>query len=136
MSNTESPILQSHLVSLERLTTITTLIGPRTSMRGNLVADDASDDPVGIKVDGNLDGSITIPSGGVIWVGPTGEVKGETLEADYIYIAGNVKGKVIGRRGVELTGTCTVDGEIEYHGSLNTHNLAKVRASIRYVGDN
>lgn len=48
MSNTESPILQSHLVSLERLTTITTLIGPRTSMRGNLVADDTSDEAVGI----------------------------------------------------------------------------------------
>ena len=58
MSNTESPILQSHLVSLERLTTITTLIGPRTSMRGNLVADDTSDEAVGIKVDGVLDGSI------------------------------------------------------------------------------
>lgn len=127
--------LQSFLVGSDRLATISTLIGRNTTMRGDLSADpDAGNS--GIKVDGHVDGSICIPAeGGIVWIGPHGSVEGQTIEADYVYVAGIVRAdKVIARKGIELCGSATVEGQIQYHGSMNMHNLCKVRGSISYQG--
>lgn len=127
--------LQSHLVGVDRLSSISSLVGRHTTMRGDLSADPEANNG-GIKIDGHVDGSISIPcKDGIVWIGPHGSVTGETIEADYVYVAGNVKArKVIARKGIELCGSSTVDGQIEYHGSMNMHNLCKLRGGISYQG--
>lgn len=129
---TPNPVLLSHLVTSQRLDGVTTFIAEKTTFRGDLLADDGAD--IGIKIDGVVDGSIIIPTGGVIHIGPTGVVKGNSIEADYLFIEGRVEGKVVSRKGVEFTGSSHVSGEVEYQGSLNTHNLAKMRCAVRYTG--
>lgn len=126
--------MKSFLVGSERLATISTLIGRHTTMRGDLSADPNAGNG-GIKVDGHVDGSICIPNeGGIVWIGPHGSVTGETIEADYVYVAGNVQANVIARKGIELCGSATVEGQIHYHGSMNMHNLCKLRGAISYQG--
>jgi cytoskeletal protein CcmA (bactofilin family) len=132
MTENKPQTLQSQLVTVARLESVGTFIAERTTFKGDFLADEDQD--AGIKIDGKLEGSITIPKGGVVHIGPTGNVAGASIEADYVYIEGFCDSKIIGRLGVEVTGSATVRGSIEYLGSYNQHNGAKVRASIAYNG--
>jgi cytoskeletal protein CcmA (bactofilin family) len=135
MSITKPSTLESQLVTVARLQAITSFIAERTKFKGDFEADEATDgQEVGIKIDGSLEGSINIPNGGVVHIGPTGHVKGAAIVADYVFIEGTCESKIVARLGVEVTGSAIVRGEIEYHGSYNQHNLAKVRASVTYAG--
>lgn len=129
---TDKAILSSQLVTVARLETVGTLLAEHTKFKGDFDAEPNQD--LGIKIDGALEGSVNIPNGGVVHIGPTGRVTGESIVADYVFIEGYCDSKVTGRLGVEVTGSATVRGQIEYMGSYNQHNHAKVRASIAYTG--
>jgi cytoskeletal protein CcmA (bactofilin family) len=121
------------LVTDTQLAQISAFIADKTIFTGDVrTAPDAKD--VGLKVDGTVEGNINISEGGVIHIGPGGLVKGSSIEADYVYIEGRVEGKIIARRAIELTGSSSVKGEIQYLGDINLHNLAKVRANVTYTG--
>lgn len=123
---------QSQLVPAALLESVTAIFPERSTFKGDLIADQDKD--LGIKIDGTVEGSIVIPSGGVVHIGPKGSVKGASIEADYIFVEGLAESKLIARKGIELTGTAVVKGHVEYLGSLNMHSLAKVRATIQYAG--
>jgi cytoskeletal protein CcmA (bactofilin family) len=123
---------QPQLVSIAILESVTAFLPEFSIFKGDVEADPGKD--LGIRIDCRLEGSVVIPSGGVIHIGPTGSVKGASIEADYIFIEGSVESKIVSRKGVEITGTAVVKGQVEYQGSLNMHNMAKVRASIQYAG--
>lgn len=120
------------LVTLKNLEAISSFVAEKTLVRGDLEAMDGED--LGIKIDGTVNGSITIQAGGTVHIGPTGHVQGERIEADYIYVEGKVDGTIVARRGVELSPSCSVKGSVQYHGAMNMHSLAKVRGTVEYVG--
>lgn len=120
----------SQLVTAAQLESVTAFLPERSTFKGDLTADEGCDQ--GIKIDCIVEGSIIIPTGGVIHIGPNGKVKGALISADYIYIEGSVESNILARKGVELTGTSMVKGRVDYHGSLNVHNTAKVHAAIHY----
>lgn len=123
----------THLVALRQLEAITSFVAENTLVRGDLEATDGED--LGIKIDGIVKGSIKIPKGGTVHIGPTGRVEGEMIEADYIYVEGQVDGTIVSRKGVELSPSCSVKGAVQYHGAMNMHSLAKVRGSVEYQGE-
>lgn len=121
------------LVTLKHLESITSFVDENTRIKGDLEAMNGED--LGIKIDGTLLGSIKVPKGGTVHIGPTGHVEGETIEADYVYVEGRVDGTIIARRGVELSPSCTVKGAVKYHGAMNMHSLAKVKGTVEYMGE-
>lgn len=127
----------NQIVTTEDLSQINAYVAENSKYCGDFVSD-PSQESIGLKVDGDVQGSIRMPAGGIIHIGPTGKVSskdGVTIEADLIYIEGNVDGKIVARKGIELASGSTVRGEIEYHQGISTHKLARLRASIRYAGD-
>lgn len=130
--NIQATTLESQLVTLTRLESVATFVAEHTKFKGDFDAEEGKD--LGIKIDGRVEGSINIPTGGVVHIGPTGHVTGASIVADYIFVEGFCDSKLVGRLGVEVTGSATVRGTIEYQGSYNQHNHAKVRASVSYTG--
>lgn len=128
MSNTTT-----HLVEFKLLESISSFVAENTRVRGDLEA--LNDEDLGIKVDGVVEGSIKIPKGGTVHIGPTGCVEGEVIEADYVFVEGLVVGGIVARKGVELSPSSTVKGSIQYHGAMNMHNLAKVKGTVQFMGD-
>lgn len=128
MSNTTT-----HLVEFKLLEAISSFVAENTRVRGDLEA--LNDEDLGIKVDGVVEGSIKVPKGGTVHIGPTGRVEGEVIEADYVFVEGLVVGGIVARKGVELSPSSTVKGSIQYHGAMNMHNLAKVKGTVQFMGD-
>jgi cytoskeletal protein CcmA (bactofilin family) len=123
----------THLVTFQLLEKISSFVAENTRVRGDLEALNGED--LGLKVDGVVEGSIKLPKGGTVHIGPTGRVEGEVVEADYVYVEGEVVGGILARKGVELSPSSTVKGSITYHGAMNMHSLAKVKGSVQYAGD-
>jgi cytoskeletal protein CcmA (bactofilin family) len=131
----------NQIVTQEHLSRITAYVAERTTFRGDMIADEG-DPGFGLKVDGKIEGTIKVPTGGIVHIGPTGIVRGRAgqdgasepaIDADLIYIEGTVHGKVVARKGVEISPSATVTGEIIYHEGISVHNLAKVRATINFA---
>jgi cytoskeletal protein CcmA (bactofilin family) len=127
------PSITTHLVESNLLESISSFVAENTRVRGDLEA--LNDEDLGIKVDGVVEGSIKIPNGGTVYVGPTGRVEGEVIEADYVYVEGLVVGGIVARKGVELSPSSTIKGSIQYYGAMNMHNLAKVKGTVQFMGD-
>lgn len=127
----------NQIVTDEHLSGINAYVAEKSVYRGSFVSD--ADKPhIGMRVDGTVHGSIKMPVGGVVHIGPSGKVLGTdgvAIEADIIFVESNVNGHVVGRKGVELAGSAVVRGDIKYFQGLAMHNLAKVRGSISYAGD-
>ncbi|HOZ66599.1 MAG TPA: polymer-forming cytoskeletal protein [Burkholderiaceae bacterium] len=121
----------ARLVPNDRLNAITSLIGEGAVFEGSF----HSKDDLGIKVDGQLIGGIVFENGGAIHIGPTGLVENTTIEADYIFIEGKVKGNVIARKSLEISGSATVLGDIVYDALIDIHPRARLRGKIDYRGD-
>lgn len=123
----------THLVDVKLLESITSFVAEHTRVRGDLEA--LNDENLGLKIDGVVAGSIRIPAGGTVHIGPTGRVEGEMIEADYVYVEGTVIGGITARKGVELSSSSTVKGSIQYAGAMNMHNLAKVVGTVEFMGE-
>ena len=121
----------ARLVPAERLKAITSLIGEGAVFEGNF----QSSKDLGIKVDGKLLGNIVFDQGGAVHIGATGVVENTSIEADYVFIEGKVKGSVIARKSLEITGSATVIGDASYDAMLDVHPRARIRGKLEYRGD-
>lgn len=121
----------ARLVPAERLKAITSLIGEGAVFDGGF----QSSKDLGIKIDGKLMGNIVFEQGGAVHIGPTGVVENTSIEADYVFIEGKVKGSIIARKSLEITGSATVIGDAFYDALVDVHPRARIRGKLEYRGD-
>jgi cytoskeletal protein CcmA (bactofilin family) len=121
----------ARLVPAERLNAISSLIGEGAVFEGSF----QSGKDLGIKVDGKLVGNIVFEQGGAIHIGPTGVIENTSIEADYVFIEGKVKGTIIARKSLEITGSATVIGDAMYDAMIDVHPRARIRGKLEYRGD-
>lgn len=127
--STENTI--ARLVPAERLKAISSLIGEGAVFDGGF----QSSKDLGIKVDGKLIGNIVFEQGGAVHIGPTGVVENTSIEADYVFIEGKVKGTIVARKSLEITGSATVIGDASYDALVDVHPRARIRGKLEYRGD-
>jgi cytoskeletal protein CcmA (bactofilin family) len=121
----------ARLVPAERLKAISSLIGEGAVFDGGF----HSSKDLGIKVDGKLLGNIVFEQGGAVHIGPTGVVENTSIEADYVFIEGKVKGSIVARKSLEITGSATVIGDASYDALVDIHPRARIRGKLEYRGD-
>jgi cytoskeletal protein CcmA (bactofilin family) len=121
----------TRLVPVERLSAISSLIAEGAVFEGNF----HTEQDQGIKIDGQLTGSISFGSGGTLHIGATGVVESTRLEADYIFIEGKVIGTVIAHKALEIAGSATLLGDASYDELIDMHPRARVRGKLEYRGD-
>lgn len=127
----------NQIITGDHLGKIKAYIAEHSVCRGTFTSD--PDQPEnGLRIDGVLEGSIRMPAGGVVHIGPTGKVSsknGVAIEADIIYVEGDVDGHLVARQGIEVAPSADVRGEIRYHRGLAIQPLAKIRGGVTYVGE-
>ena len=121
----------ARLVPAERLKAISSLIGEGAVFDGGF----QSSKDLGIKVDGKMIGNIVFEQGGAVHIGPTGVVENTSIEADYVFIEGKVKGTIVARKSLEITGSATVIGDASYDALIDVHPRARIRGKLEYRGD-
>ncbi len=121
----------ARLVPADRLKAISSLIGEGAVFDGGF----QSSKDLGIKVDGKLIGNIVFEQGGAVHIGPTGVVENTSIEADYVFIEGKVKGSIVARKSLEITGSATVIGDASYDALVDIHPRARIRGKLEYRGD-
>ncbi len=121
----------ARLVPADRLKAISSLIGEGAVFDGGF----HSSKDLGIKVDGKLLGNIIFDQGGAVHIGPTGVVENTSIEADYVFIEGKVKGSIVARKSLEITGSATVIGDAAYDALVDIHPRARIRGKLEYRGD-
>jgi cytoskeletal protein CcmA (bactofilin family) len=121
----------ARLVPAERLKAITSLIGEGAVFDGGF----HSSKDLGLKVDGKLNGNIVFEQGGAVHIGATGVVENTSIEADYVFIEGKVKGTIVARKSLEITGSATVIGDASYDALVDVHPRARIRGKLEYRGD-
>ena len=123
--------VQARLVPADQLNAISSLIAEGAVFDGSV----SSKQDLGIKIDGVLKGNITFETAGTVHVGPTGVVEQTTIEADHVLIEGQVRGTVIARKTLEITGSATLLGDANYDALLDVHPRARLRGKVEYRGD-
>lgn len=121
----------ARLVPVEQLNAISSLVAEGAVFEGTF----SSRQNLGLKIDGVLKGDISLPSGGTVHVGATGVVEATTIEADHVLIEGRVRGTVIARKTLEITGSATLLGDALYDLLLDVHPRARLRGKVEYRGD-
>ena len=121
----------ARLVPADRLKAISSLIGEGAVFDGGF----HSSKDLGLKVDGKLIGNIVFEQGGAVHIGPTGVVENTSIEADYVFIEGKVKGSIVARKSLEITGSATVIGDASYDALVDIHPRARIRGKLEYRGD-
>jgi cytoskeletal protein CcmA (bactofilin family) len=121
----------ARLVPADRLKAISSLIGEGAVFDGGF----HSSKDLGIKIDGKLIGNIVFEQGGAVHIGPTGVVENTSIEADYVFIEGKVKGSIVARKSLEITGSATVIGDAAYDALVDIHPRARIRGKLEYRGD-
>lgn len=122
---------QARLVPADALNDISSLIAEGAAFEGSF----SSAQNLGIKIDGTLKGGIALKSGGTVHVGATGVVEDTTIEADHVLIEGRVRGTVIARKTLEITGSGTLVGDAQYDALIDIHPRARIRGRVEYRGD-
>lgn len=122
---------QARLVPADALNDISSLIAEGAAFEGSF----SSPQNLGIKIDGTLKGGISLKSGGTVHVGATGVVEDTTIEADHVLIEGRVRGTIIARKTLEITGSGTLVGDAQYDALIDIHPRARIRGRVEYRGD-
>jgi cytoskeletal protein CcmA (bactofilin family) len=131
VNGADNPRAPARLVPAEQLNNITSLIAEGAQFEGTFSARV----DLGLKVDGMLKGDIRLETGGTVHVGATGIVEGTTIEADHVLIEGKVRGTVIARKTLEITGSATLLGDALYDALLDVHPRARLRGKIEFRGE-
>lgn len=113
-------------VTEEQIKNITSVIGADMEMHGKYVGKKANG---GICIEGQYQGSITFPAGGVVRIARDAVVNETTLEADVVLIEGSFTGTVHARRLLEVLPCASIEGQIHY-ADLDMHRGAKVKAEL------
>ncbi|MBQ0936249.1 bactofilin family protein [Ideonella paludis] len=131
MSNHDNHRPPARLVPAEQLNNISSLIAEGAVFEGNF----SSREDLGLKIDGVLKGNISFANGGTVHIGPTGLIDNTTIEADHILLEGQVRGTLMARKTLEITGTATLLGDALYDALLDIHPRAKLRGKVEFRGD-
>ena len=131
MTDTEQLHPPARLVPAEELNAISSLIAEGAVFEGSF----SSREDLGLKIDGVLKGNISFQNGGTVHIGPTGVVDNTTIEADHVLLEGKVRGTLIARKTLEVTGSATLLGDALYDALLDVHPRARLRGKIEYRGD-
>ncbi|MBN8487122.1 MAG: polymer-forming cytoskeletal protein [Burkholderiales bacterium] len=131
MNSPEVARAPARLVPIEQLNAISSLIAEGAVFEGSF----SSRQDLGLKVDGVLQGDISFQSGGTVHVGATGVIESTTIEADHVLIEGKVRGTVIARKSLEITGTATLLGDALYDALLDIHPRARLRGKVEFRGE-
>ncbi|HJV68816.1 polymer-forming cytoskeletal protein [Ideonella sp.] len=131
MNGQDNQRAPARLVPAEQLNNISSLVAEGAQFEGTFSA--KAD--LGLKVDGMLKGDIRLENGGTVHVGATGIVEGTTIEADHVLIEGKVRGTVIARKTLEITGSATLMGDAMYDALLDVHPRARLRGKIEFRGE-
>lgn len=121
----------ARLVPTEQLNAISSLIAEGAEFEGSF----SSRQDLGLKIDGVLKGDISFAQGGTVHIGPTGVVEGTTIEADHVLVEGKVRGTIVARKTLEITGSATLLGDALYDALLDVHPRARLRGKVEYRGD-
>ena len=121
----------ARLVPADQLNAISSLIAEGAVFEGSF----SSAQDLGLKIDGVLKGGITFQTGGTVHVGPTGMVDNTTIEADHVLLEGKVRGTIIARKTLEITGSATLQGDAQYDAMIDVHPRARIRGKVEYRGD-
>jgi cytoskeletal protein CcmA (bactofilin family) len=119
------------LVPVDPLNAISSLIAEGAVFEGSF----SSRQDLGLRIDGVLKGPVLLPHGGTVHIGPTGMVDGAQIEADHVLIEGTLRGSVLARKTLEITGTATVLGDLSYDAQLDIHPRARIRGKVEFRGD-
>jgi cytoskeletal protein CcmA (bactofilin family) len=121
----------ARLVPVEQLNAISSLIAEGAIFEGSF----SSRNDLGLKIDGTLKGDIAFQNGGTVHIGATGVVEATTIEADHVLLEGKVRGTIIARKTLEITGTATLLGDAQYDVLLDVHPRARLRGKVEFRGD-
>jgi len=121
----------ARLVPSDELEAISSLLAAGARFEGSF----SSKENLGLKVDGVLKGNITLAVGGTVHIGPSGMVDDTTIEADHVLLEGKVRGTVIARKSLEITGSATLVGDALYDEMLDVHPRARIRGKVEFRGD-
>lgn len=131
MNGSDNHRAPARLVPAEQLNSISSLVAEGAQFEGTFSAKN----DLGLKVDGSLKGDIRLETGGTVHIGATGVVESTTIEADHVLIEGKVRGTVIARKTLELTGSATLLGDALYDALIDIHPRARLRGKIEFRGD-
>jgi len=131
LNNDTLPPFDPRLVPVDALNAISSLIAEGAVFEGSF----SSAKDLGLKIDGVLKGQISLSVGGTVHIGATGLVEQTTIEADHVLIEGKVRGTVIARKTLEITGSATVVGDLFYDALLDVHPRAKLRGKLEFRGE-
>ncbi len=126
--------MQFKLVTPDHLSRINAYVAEQAVVKGDLTAQESCSQG-GLRIDGRVDGSIRMPAGGLLHIGPTGHVVGEAVEADYVIVEGHVNSTILARKAIEMTSSSTIKGEVRYQKAIHTHDFVKLNAGVNYVGE-
>ena len=129
---TTTDAIKSRIIPSEKLSSITSKIGPDVSFEGNFVSADLN---AGLHLEGRFQGAIRFENGGVIHVGRGAVISKGQIVADHIFIEGNFEGDLHARKSLEITGTGVVSGSIVYDANLDLHAGARMKATMEFSGD-
>jgi cytoskeletal protein CcmA (bactofilin family) len=121
----------ARLVPADELAAISSLIAEGAVFEGSF----SSRQDLGLKIDGVLKGNINFASGGTVHIGATGLVEGTTIEADHILLEGKVRGTLVARKTLEITGSATLLGDAHYDALLDVHPRARLKGKVEFRGD-
>jgi cytoskeletal protein CcmA (bactofilin family) len=108
------------------LQTQATVLPKAATMKGDMEASEN----LSIRLDGEYNGKIELRNAGAIHIAGGATVTTDLIIADYIYVEGTVKGKLHARKGIELSPTAKVKGNIQYDADLDMHPGARVSGQI------
>lgn len=131
MNGSDTSRAPARLVPTEQLNNISSLVAEGAQFEGTFSAKV----DLGLKVDGLLKGDIRLENGGTVHIGATGEVVATTIEADHVLIEGKVRGTVVARKTLEITGSATLVGDAMYDALLDIHPRARLRGKIEFRGE-
>ena len=112
------------LTRSESMERIETVIGPGTTVNGDLMLIDS------VRIDGKVIGDIQASQSNraTVAIGPTGEVVGH-ISAFRVIVAGKVEGNIAALERVELSQDCLVQGDISYS-SINVQHGARLQGLV------
>ena len=112
------------LTRSESMERIETVIGPSTTVNGDLMLIDS------VRIDGKVIGDIQASQSNraTVAIGPTGEVIGH-ISAFRVIVAGKVEGNIAALERVELSHDCLVQGDISYS-SINVQHGARLQGLV------
>jgi cytoskeletal protein CcmA (bactofilin family) len=121
----------ARLVPAEQLSAISSLVAEGATFEGSF----SSTQDLGLKIDGVLKGGISFQTGGTVHVGATGVVDNTTIEADHVLVEGKVRGTIIARKTLEITGSATLVGDAQYDVMIDVHPRARIRGKVEFRGE-